>query len=97
MNLVDTDTYYDNIILIDSVPAPVKTMWTTLKDRIAYVRQQNKLNNVYINNYQNRDDNYETINYVNYVWQELMIYNLSNEIMTGFKIKLQNLYQLVRK
>ena len=98
MSLVEIDKQNDELILNDDkVPAPVKLMWTKLKDREAYLKEQNKLNTVYINDFQQRDNNYETVNYINYVWQEIMIYGLSNEIINAFKMKLQNIYSLVKK
>jgi len=98
MNSIDQANKEDIIILEDDkLPRPVKDIWRTIKVKQNYIIQQNKLATVYTVNYQQRDINVETINYINYSWQELSQYNLNNNILELFKKRLIILYNLINK
>jgi len=89
--------YNDRILNDDTLPGPVKKAWSTIKAKEYNLLQQNKLDTVYINDYQQRDFNYETINFINYTWQDIQVYNLPKDVLDIFKNKLINLYNLVKK
>jgi len=91
------NTYNNRILNDDTLPGPVKKAWSTIKEKEYNLLQQNKLDTIYINDYQQRDFNYETINFINYVWQDIQVYNLPKDVLDIFKNKLINLYNLVKK
>jgi hypothetical protein len=64
---------------------------------VELIIQQKKLNTIYINDYLQRDNNYEIMNFIKYTWEDIQIYNLSNEILNIFKLKLTELYNLIKK
>jgi hypothetical protein len=89
--------YNATIMNNDKIPGPVKKTWATIKEKEYYVLQQNKLNTIFINDYQQRDFNYEIINFINYTWQDIQVYNLPKDVLDIFKQKLTNLYNIVKK
>jgi hypothetical protein len=95
-NQLDNSSFDIIILNDDRLPGPVKQIWGTLRTKELYLIQQNKLNTVYINDYQQRDTNNELSNYINYTWQNLQMYNLPNNILMIFKNKLLNLSKLIK-
>ena len=92
------DDKFDYQILMDEdIPGPVKNTWKKIKEKIKLIQQQNKLNTVYINDYLQRDNNYETMNFIKYTWDDMKVYNLSNEILNIIKLKLIELSNLIQK
>jgi hypothetical protein len=90
-NQVNT-TDEDYIILNDdSIPGPVKQIWSAIKDKQLFLIKQKQLNTVFINDYQQRDSNIEIINYINMTWQTLLMYKLPPNILILFKNKLLEL------
>lgn len=85
------------ILMNENIPGPVKNTWRKLKEKIKFIQQQNKLNTIYINDYLQRDNNYETMNFIKYTWEDIKVYNLSNEILNIFKLKLIELSNLIQK
>ena len=89
--------YNSKIMNDDKIPGPVKKTWATIKEKEYNVLQQNKLDTIFINDYQQRDFNYEIINFINYTWQDIQVYNLPKDVLDIFKYKLTNLYNIVKK
>jgi hypothetical protein len=85
------------ILMDDDIPGPVKNSWKKIKEKIHFVKQQNKLNTVYINDYLQRDNNYETKNFIKYTWNDIQVYNLSKDTLNIFKSKLIELLNLIQK
>jgi hypothetical protein len=86
----------ENKILTDvNIAAPVKLLWTKLRDKETYLIQQKKLNTFFINDYQTKDNNADVVNYINFTWGELRKYNLPNEIVEIFKKRLNKIKQLL--
>jgi len=97
VNQLDTNEIDFRIMHDDSLPGPVKQMYSTIRDKELYLIKQQKLNTVYINDYQQRDSNIELTNYVNFTWQNILMYNLPSDILLIFKNKLLNLARLISK
>jgi hypothetical protein len=86
----------ENKILTDvNIAAPVKLLWTRLRDKENYLIQQKKLNTFFINDYQTKDNNADVVNYINFTWGELRKYNLPIEIIEIFKKRLTKIQQLI--
>ena len=75
----------------DSIPGPVKQSWIKIKDKELYMTNQLKNKNIYTTEYQTRDDKVDLKNFINYTWQDIQSYNLSNEILLLFRTKLEGL------
>jgi hypothetical protein len=95
-NQLDTTNMDYLIMNDDNLPGPVKQIWSTIRTKESYILQQNKLNTLFINDYEQRDSNNELTNYINYTWQTLLIYKLPTNILMMFKYKLLNLSKLIR-
>jgi hypothetical protein len=95
-NQLDETNMDFTIMNDDTIPGPVKQMWSSLRTKELYLIQQNKLNTVYINDYQQRDLNNELVNYINYTWQTLQIYKLPLKIIMMFRYKLSSLSKLIK-
>jgi hypothetical protein len=93
-NQMDTTENDYKIMNDDSLPGPVKQIWSSIKDKKIYFIQQQKLINIYTTDFQQRDTNIEILNYINYTWQDLLIYNLPINILLLFKNKLLDLNSL---
>ena len=89
--LVDENKIFTDI----NIAAPVKLLWTRLRDKENYLIQQKKLNTFFINDYQTRDNNADVVNYINFTWGELRKYNLPIEIIEIFKKRLTKIQQLI--
>jgi len=85
------------VLMNDNIPGPVKNAWRTIKQKIEFLKNQNKLNTIYINDYLQRDNNYEMMNFIKYTWDDIQVYNLSSDILDIFKTKLTELSQLIKK
>ena len=94
-NQLDNTSVNYRIMNDDSLPGPVKQMYSTIRNRELYLMQQQKLNTIYINDYQQRDSNIELTNYINITWQNLLEYKLPNDILLIFRNKLLNLAKLI--
>jgi len=79
----------------DSIPGPVKQSWIKIKDKELYMINQLKNKNIYTTEYQTRDDKVDLKNFINYTWQDIQSYNLSNEIVLLFKTKLEGLIKFL--
>jgi len=90
-----TDDY--KILNDDTLPGPVKQIWSSIKDKKLYLIKQTQLNTVFINDYQQKDLNIEIINYINMTWQSILIYKLSSDVLILFKNKLLELNSLLNK
>jgi hypothetical protein len=90
-----TDDY--RILNDDTLPGPVKQIWSSIKDKKLYLIKQKQLNTVFINDYQQKDSNIEIINYINMTWQSILIYKLSSDVLILFKNKLLELNSLLDK
>jgi len=90
-----TDDY--KILNDDTLPGPVKQIWSSIKDKKLYLIKQKQLNTVFINDYQQKDLNIEIINYINMTWQSILIYKLSSDVLILFKNKLLELNSLLNK
>jgi len=77
------------------IAAPVKLLWLRLLEKEKYLIEQNKLNTFVINNTQTQDLKFDVINYINYTWEQIRYYNVSNEVTELFKSKLTDIYNLV--
>ena len=95
-NQLDNSSLDITILNDDTLPGPVKQIWGTLRTKELYLIQQNKLNTIYINDYQQRDSNNELSNYINYTWQNIQMYNLPTNILMIFRNKLLNLAKLIK-
>ena len=95
LNLDDKIDY--EILMNDNIAGPVKNTWRTIKQKIEFLKNQNKLNTIYINDYLQRDNNYEIVNFIKYTWDDIQVYNLSSDILDIFKKKLTELSQLIKK
>jgi hypothetical protein len=95
-NQLDETNMDITIMNDDTIPGPVKQIWSSLRTKELYLIQQNKSNTVYINDYQQRDLNNELTNYINYTWQTLLMYKLPSKIIMIFKYKLSNLSKLIK-
>ena len=95
-NQLDNTKIDFTILNDDTLPGPVRQIWETLRTKELYLIQQNKLNTIYINDYQQRDMNNELKNYINYTWQNIQIYKLPENILLAFKNKLINLEKLIK-
>ena len=62
LNLDDKIDY--QILMNDTLPGPVKNTWRTIKQKIEFLKNQNKLNTIFINDYLQRDNNYEIMNFI---------------------------------
>ena len=99
MDLLDkVDVLIDeNKILTDvNIAAPVKLLWTRLRDKETYLIQQKKLNTFFISNYLTNDVKADTVNYINFTWGELRKYNLPMEIIEIFKNRLTKIQLLLQ-
>jgi len=83
------------ILINNDLPGAVRELWITIKDKEIYIVNLKKNINVYTFQYQLRDTKLEIINFVNYTWQDLQNYNLSNEVLLIFKNRLLHLSKLV--
>jgi hypothetical protein len=79
----------------DTLPGPVKQIWSSIKDKQLFLMKQKQLNTVFINDYQQRDSNIEIINYINMTWQSILIYKLPSNVLILFKNKLLELNSIV--
>lgn len=92
----ELDLNDDKKILINNdLPGPVRQTWMTIKDKELYITNQKKSTNIYTYQYQLRDTKLEIINFINYTWQDLQNYNISNDILLIFKNRLLRLNQLI--
>jgi hypothetical protein len=80
----------------DTLPGPVKQIWSSIKDKQLFLMKQKQLNTVFINDYQQRDSNIEIINYINMTWQSILIYKLPANILILFKNKLLELDSILK-
>ena len=85
------------ILMNDNLPGPVKNTWRTIKQKIEYLKNQNKLNTIYIKDYLQRDNNYEVMNFIKYTWEDIQVYNLPSDILDTFKTKLMELANIIEK
>ena len=79
----------------DSIPGPVKQSWIKIKDKELYMTNQLKNKNIYTTEYQARDDKVDLKNFINYTWQDIQSYNLSNDILVLFRTKLEGLIRFL--
>jgi len=87
----------ENKILTDvNIAAPVKLLWTRLRDKETYLIQQKKLNTFFISNYLTNDVKADTVNYINFTWGELRKYNLPMEVVEIFKRRLTKIQLLLQ-
>jgi hypothetical protein len=96
-NQLDTTNDDYRIMNDDSLPGPVKQIWSSIKDKQLFLIKQKQLNTVYINDFQQRDSNIEIINYINMTWQSILIYNLPPNVLILFKNKLLELNSILNK
>jgi len=94
-NQLDITNVDYRIMNDDSLPGPVKQMYSTIRNKELYLIQQQKLNTIYINDYQQRDSNIELTNYINITWQSLLEYKLPYDILLIFRNKLLSLAKLI--
>jgi hypothetical protein len=95
-NQLDTTNDDYRIMNDDSLPGPVKQIWSSIKDKQLFLTKQKQLNTVFINDYQQRDSNIEIINYINLTWQNVLMYNLKPNIIKLFKTKLLELNSMLK-
>jgi hypothetical protein len=87
----------ENKILTDvNIAAPVKLLWTRLRDKESYLIQQKKLNTIFISDYLTNDVKADTVNYINFTWGELRKYNLPMEVVEIFKNRLTKIQLLLQ-
>lgn len=79
----------------DSLPGPVKQIWSSIKDKQLFLIKQKQLNTVFINDFQQRDSIIEVINYINITWQSILMYKLPSNVLILFKNKLLELNSIV--
>lgn len=96
LNKLNTEDDDYKIMNDDSLPGPVKQIWSAIKDKQLYLIKQKQLNTVFINDYQHRDLNIEIINYINMTWQSILMYKLSSNILILFKNKLLELNSILK-
>jgi hypothetical protein len=96
-NQLDTTDNDYRIMNDDSLPGPVKQIWSSIKDKQLYLTKQKQLNTVFINDYQQRDSNIEIINYINMTWQSILMYKLPSNVLILFKNKLLELNSMLKK
>ena len=94
-NQLDTTNDDYRIMNDDSLPGPVKQIWSSIKDKQLFLIKQKQLNTVFINDYQQRDSNIEIINYINMTWQSILMYNLPSNVLILFKNKLLELNSIL--
>jgi hypothetical protein len=95
-NQLDETNMDFTIMNDDTIPGPVKQIWASIRTKELYLIQQNKLNTVFINDYQQRDLNNELTNYINYTWQTLLTYKIPSNIIMMFKYRLRSLSKLIK-
>ena len=97
MKVISVNLLEDKQVLINNdLPGPVRNTWSTIKDKELLIIQEKKQHNVYILQYQLRDRKIETINFINYTWQDLQNYNLPDNILNLFKKRLLRLFNNIQ-
>jgi hypothetical protein len=84
------------ILINNDLPGPVRNTWIRIKDKELQIKRERQDNNIYIQQYQLRDTNLEIINFINYTWQDLRLYNLDFKIIALFKKRLLRLYSYLK-